>query len=40
MIAIISKHISETSLRVDKVPEEYELGGAKADVYFKPSLVF
>lgn len=40
MIQIINKHINEADLKVDKVPQEYELGGAKADIYFKPSLVF
>jgi hypothetical protein len=38
MIAIISRHISETSLRVGKVPEEYE-PGAQADVDFNNSLL-
>jgi DNA ligase 1 len=40
MIGLITQHVSDHCLRADHVPEEYELGGAKADVYFKPALVF
>lgn len=40
MMALIAKHVEEQGLRSEQVPAEYALGSVKADVYYRPFLVF
>lgn len=40
MIALITQHVADKNLSLTQPPPEYELGAVRADVYFKPELVF
>lgn len=40
MLEVVAAHVEQQNLAVATAPEEYALGNVRADVYYKPAMVF